>query len=44
MIPGNDLMVAATALQLGFGVLVGPQDERHFRAVPKLEVRAISIT
>ena len=36
MIPSNDLMVAATALYLGFGVLVGPRDERHFRRVPSL--------
>lgn len=32
LIPSNDLAVAATALQLGFGVLVGPQDEAHFRS------------
>ncbi|MDR7551170.1 MAG: PIN domain-containing protein [Armatimonadota bacterium] len=38
LIPGNDLAVAATALHLGFGVLVGPQDESHFRAVPGLRV------
>lgn len=37
-IPSNDLAVAATALHLGFGVLVGPADERHFRAVEGLEV------
>jgi predicted nucleic acid-binding protein len=36
MIPSNDLAVAATALQLGFAVLVGPKDERHFRRVPGL--------
>ena len=38
MIPANDLMVAATARQLGFGVLVGPRDEKHFRLVPDLRV------
>jgi len=32
-IPSNDLAVAATALQLGFAVLVGPKDERHYRRV-----------
>lgn len=38
MIPSNDLAVAATARHLDFGVLVGPDDERHFRHVPDLEV------
>jgi len=33
MIPSNDIAVAATALELEFGVLVGPQDEKHFRRV-----------
>ena len=35
------LAVAATARHLGFGVLVGPDDERHFRAIDGLDVRAI---
>jgi predicted nucleic acid-binding protein len=39
MIPQNDLAVAATARALGFGVLVGPEDEAHFRRVPRLAVR-----
>ncbi len=38
LIPSNDLMVAATALELVFGVMVGPSDEAHFRAVPGLRV------
>ncbi|HYN81802.1 MAG TPA: type II toxin-antitoxin system VapC family toxin [Gemmatimonadaceae bacterium] len=38
LIPSNDLAVAATARHLGFGVLVGPGDERHFREVPNLSV------
>jgi predicted nucleic acid-binding protein len=38
LIPSNDLAVAATARQLGFGVLVGPTDEAHFRQVPSLRV------
>ncbi|MBM3471495.1 MAG: type II toxin-antitoxin system VapC family toxin [Armatimonadetes bacterium] len=38
LIPANDLAVAATALHLGFGVLVGPQDDAHFRAIPGLRV------
>lgn len=38
LIPSNDLAVAATARYLDFGVLVGPDDERHFRGVPDLHV------
>lgn len=41
MIPANDLAVAATALHLKFGVLVGPADEMHFRRVPKLRVELL---
>ncbi len=41
MIPQNDLSVAATARALGFGVLVGPNDEAHFRRVPGLSVRVL---
>lgn len=37
----NDLAVAATATHLGFTVLVGPSDERRFRAVPGLRVRTL---
>jgi predicted nucleic acid-binding protein len=40
LIPANDLAVAATALQLDFGVLVGARDEAHFRRVPKLRVHS----
>jgi predicted nucleic acid-binding protein len=36
MIPSNDIAVAATALELGFGVLVGTADEKHFRRVAGL--------
>lgn len=42
LIPSNDLAVAATALHLGFGVLVGPADELHFRSVPELRVRTLT--
>ena len=42
LIPANDLAVAATAMHLGFGVLVGPADERHSRAVPGLRVELIA--
>ena len=38
MIPSNDLAVAATARHLEYGVLVGPNDERHFRQVPGVRV------
>ena len=37
-IPTNDLAVAATALHLGFGVLVGPAGAGHFRRVHGLRV------
>lgn len=41
MIPSNDLSVAATARHLGFGVLVGPGDEDHFRQIPGLRIETI---
>lgn len=41
LIPSNDIAVAATAQQLGFGVLVGPADEAHFRKVPQLRVERL---
>ena len=37
-IPQNDLAVAATARFLKTGLLVGPDDEDHFRKVSGLEV------
>lgn len=40
-IPSNDLAVAATALHLDFGVLVGPRGEKHFRRVPELRVEVL---
>ena len=40
-IPSNDLSVAATALVLGYGVLVGRRDEAHFRRVPGLRVETL---
>ena len=43
LIPANDLAVAATAFHLGFGVLVGPQDEAHFRRVSGLRVEALAL-
>ena len=41
LIPSNDLAVAATAQHLGFGVLVGPLDEHHFRRVSGLRVETL---
>ena len=38
LVPANDLAVAATALEQSCGVLVGPRDEAHFRAIPGLRV------
>jgi len=35
--------VAATALHLNFGVLVGPRDEAHFREVPGLRVELLTV-
>ena len=42
LIPSNDLCVAATALVLGWNVLVGHRDEAHFRRVPGLGVQALT--
>jgi tRNA(fMet)-specific endonuclease VapC len=42
LIPANDLCVAATALELGFGVLVGPSGESHYRRVPALRVEVLA--
>lgn len=41
IIPANDLAVAATALHLGYGVLVGPTGERHFDRVRGLRVERL---
>ena len=38
LIPQNDIAVAATCRSLGCGVLVGPNDEGHFRRVQGLDV------
>jgi predicted nucleic acid-binding protein len=40
-IPSNDMAVAATALHLGYGVLIGPADEAHFRRVERLRVEVL---
>lgn len=41
MIPQNDIAVAATARAIGFGVLAGPKDEKHFRRVAGLQVTVL---
>jgi len=40
-IPSNDLAAAATAVELGFAVVVGSAGESHFRQVPDLDVRPL---
>ncbi|MBI4634989.1 MAG: hypothetical protein HY727_01440 [Candidatus Rokubacteria bacterium] len=42
LILANDLAVAATVLHLGFGVLVGPAGDEHFRQVAGLRVERLS--
>ena len=42
LIPQNDIAVAATSRALGCGVLVGPNDEEHFRRIQELDVHVIS--
>ena len=44
LITANDIAVAATARELGFGVLVGPKDEVHFRRVEGLRVTTVRST
>lgn len=41
-IPSNDLAVAATALHLGFGVLLASKGEKHFEAVPGLTITRLA--
>jgi predicted nucleic acid-binding protein len=40
-IPQNDVAVAATARACDFGVLVGPDDEKHFRRVNGLRTQVL---
>ena len=40
-LPANDLAVAATAIHLGYAVLVGPSDGEHFRAIEGLTVETL---
>lgn len=41
LIPSNAIAIAATARHLDFGVLVGPNDERHYREIPGLRIARI---
>lgn len=41
MIPANDLVVAATAMHLEFGVLLGAEGDAHFERVPDLRVERL---
>ena len=41
LIPQNDMAVAATARELQFGILVGPNDEAHFRRVRGVPIEVI---
>lgn len=43
MIPTNDLQVAATALHLDHGVLLGPRGDTHFDKVPGLHTLRLTI-
>jgi len=40
-IHSNDLAIAASVVHFGHELLVGPQDEAHFRKVPGLVVRVL---
>jgi predicted nucleic acid-binding protein len=39
VIPFEDLLIGATALQLGFGI--GTRNLRHFRMIPGLAIKAL---
>ncbi len=43
LIPANDIAVAAMALHLGFHLIVGEEDEAHFRQVPGLGVDVLTV-
>ena len=42
LIPQNDIAVAATCRSIDCAVLVGPNDEEHFRRVQNLDVYVVS--
>jgi tRNA(fMet)-specific endonuclease VapC len=43
LIPANDIAVAATALHLGFDLIVGGEDEAHFRRIPDLRIELLAV-
>ena len=43
LIPANDIAVAATALHLGFDLVIGGEDEAHFRRVPELRLKLLRV-
>ncbi len=43
LIPANDITVAATALHLDFDLVVGHEDEAHFRRIPDLRVELLTV-
>lgn len=43
MIPSNDLAIAATALHMNYGVLVGPNDEAHYRRIDGLRCERLAL-
>ena len=42
-VPQNDLQVASIGMALGYGILVGPNDESHFRRIENLRVEVLPI-
>lgn len=42
-IPANDIAVAATAMHLGTAVVVGDEDEKHFRRIPGLQIDVLTV-
>jgi predicted nucleic acid-binding protein len=42
-IPANDIAVAATAMHLGSAVVVGHEDEKHFRRIPGLHIDVLTV-
>ena len=43
LIPANDLSVAATAVHLGFGVIVGDRGDAQFRRIPDLRIEVLAV-
>ena len=41
MIPANDLAIGSLAVHGGHTLLVGPEDEAHFRKIPRLDVQVL---